>query len=62
MYKIYFYRDEKGREPVKEYIDNLSRKKDKNSQIKANKINDYLTLLMNCVTQNRTTCYKIYWK
>lgn len=51
MYKIHFYRDEKGREPVKDYIIELSNKKDKSSQIKANKINDYITLLMNCGTQ-----------
>lgn len=45
MYKIYFYKDAKGREPVKEYIQHLSVKNDKNSRIKFNKIRDYLKIL-----------------
>lgn len=45
MYKIYFYRDEKGREPVKEYIDSLAVKDNKNNRIKLNKIRDYIKLL-----------------
>ena len=34
MYKIYFYRDKDGHEPVAEYIAALSSKKDKDSRIK----------------------------
>ena len=45
MYKIHFYRDEKGREPVAEYMDLLAKKNDKNSRIKLNKIRDYIKLL-----------------
>lgn len=45
MYKIYFYRDKDGHEPVTEYIAELQSKKDKNSRIKAAKINDYIEAL-----------------
>lgn len=45
MHKIYFYRDRKGKEPVLEYLQKLCRKKDKDSRIKANKINDYIEAL-----------------
>ena len=45
MYHVYFYRDKSGREPVKEYLMNLSLKKDKDSRIKAGKINDYIEIL-----------------
>lgn len=45
MHKIYFYRDKNGREPVLDYLQELSRKKDKDSRIKANKMNDYIEIL-----------------
>lgn len=45
MYKIKFYSDEKGRSPVKEYIDQLSSKTDKDSRIKLAKIRDYISAL-----------------
>lgn len=45
MYKIHFYKDANGRSPLKEYIDDLSKRKDKNSRIKLNKIQDYIKLL-----------------
>ena len=45
MYKIYFYKDKKGKEPVAEYIRSLCSKNDKNSRINANKINDYVEML-----------------
>ncbi len=45
MYKINFYKDKKGNEPVAEYIKDLSTKKDKDSRIKLNKIRDYLKIL-----------------
>lgn len=45
MYKIYFYRDKNGKEPVAEYIADLTRKTDKDSRIKLNKIRDYMKAL-----------------
>lgn len=45
MHKIHFYRDRNGKEPVLEYLRELSQKKDKDSRIKAHKINDYIEIL-----------------
>ena len=45
MYKVEFYKDKNGKEPVKEYIIELSLKKDKNSRINLNKIRDYIKIL-----------------
>ncbi len=45
MHKIYFYKDKNGNEPVLKYITELSRKKDKDSRIKLNKIGDYIEML-----------------
>ena len=45
MHRIYFYKDKNGKEPVAEYIRELAGKKDKNSRIKLNKINDYIEIL-----------------
>jgi len=45
MYKISFYKDKKGNEPVKEYIISLKAKNTKDSLIKLNKIQDYLNIL-----------------
>lgn len=45
MYKVEFYKDKNGKEPVKEYIIELSLKKDKNSRINLNKIRDYIKTL-----------------
>ncbi len=45
LYEINFYKDRKGKEEVLDYIRELSSKKDKDSRIKSNKINDYLELL-----------------
>lgn len=45
MYNIYFYKDRKGNQPVFDYINELLNKKDKDSRIKANKINDYIQAL-----------------
>lgn len=44
-YSIYFYKDKNGKEPVLEYIKDLLSKKDKNSRIKASKIQDYINIL-----------------
>lgn len=51
MHEIHFYRDRNGKEPVLEYLRELSRKKDKGSRIKANKINDYIEVLSQYGTQ-----------
>lgn len=51
MYELYFYRDRKGRLPVLEYLEELSRKKDKDNRIKLNKITDYLQILQEYGTQ-----------
>ena len=45
MYNVIFYKDKKGREPVKDYIVSLKAKRTKDSSIKFNKILDYLDLL-----------------
>lgn len=45
MYKIYFYKDKNGNEPVLEYLKELELAKDKDSRIKMNKIRDYVKAL-----------------
>ena len=45
MYEILFYRDRKGNQPLLEYLKELSLKKDKDSRINFNKINDYIQAL-----------------
>lgn len=45
MFEIGFYKDKKGNEPVKEYIISLKKKNSKDSNIKLNKIQDYLNML-----------------
>ena len=45
MYKVYFYKDRNGKEPVREYMVQLASKKDKDSRIKLNKIVDYIRTL-----------------
>ena len=45
MYRVIFYKDRNGREPVFEYIRELTTCTDKNSRIKVNKINDYIEYL-----------------
>lgn len=51
MHKINFYKDKNGTEPVLEYLRELASKKDKDSRIKANKINDYIEILSQYGTQ-----------
>lgn len=51
MYKIYFYKDRNNKEPVLDYLRELSSKKDKDSRIKANKVNDYIEILKQYGTQ-----------
>lgn len=45
MYQIYFYKDKNGKEPVREYINELAARNDKDSRIKLTKIRDYLKIL-----------------
>ncbi|MBD5550826.1 MAG: type II toxin-antitoxin system RelE/ParE family toxin [Lachnospiraceae bacterium] len=45
MHKVYFYQDKGGKQPVLDYLKELSKKKDKSSRIKFNKINDYIQAL-----------------
>ncbi|MCL2793520.1 MAG: type II toxin-antitoxin system RelE/ParE family toxin [Spirochaetaceae bacterium] len=45
MYEIFFYKDKNGKEPIKEYIKNLAKRRDKDSRIKLNKIQDYIQIL-----------------
>nr|WP_315104191.1 type II toxin-antitoxin system RelE/ParE family toxin [uncultured Catonella sp.] len=51
LYKIHFYKDKKGKEPVLDYLQKLIKKKDKESRIKANKIQDYIEILSQYGTQ-----------
>lgn len=45
LYRILFYRDKRGHEPVLEYIDELDKQKSKDSKIKLSKILDYINIL-----------------
>jgi phage-related protein len=45
LFKIFFYQDGRGKEPVYEYLKALSKRKDKDSRIKLNKCNDYIQAL-----------------
>ena len=45
MYSIKFYRDKRGNEPVREYLEELRTKSDKNSKINLDKMNDYIQAL-----------------
>ena len=45
MYNIKFYKDRRGKSPVLDYLRELKNKNDKDSQIKLDKINDYIDTL-----------------
>lgn len=45
MYEIYFYKNRKGEQPVRDYIMSLDGKNGKDSRIKATKIRDYIKAL-----------------
>lgn len=45
MHEIIFYKNTKGRQPVLEYMQELSESNSKNSRIKLNKVNDYIQAL-----------------
>ena len=46
MYKIHFYQDKNGYEPVRAYLERLNERNDKDSRINLNKIRDYIRILM----------------
>ena len=46
MHDVYFYKDKQGRQPVKEYLDELKKRTDKNSRVLLTKINSYIRYLM----------------
>lgn len=45
MYEVKFYENEDGNAPVKEYLEKLGAKKDKDSRVNFNKIRDYIVIL-----------------
>ena len=45
MYKINFYQDKNGRQPALDYLKKLCSRKDKDSRIRANKMQDYINVL-----------------
>lgn len=45
MYKIHYYKDKNGRQPVADYIDELSKRKDKDSRVKLKKIKECIDAL-----------------
>lgn len=47
MYEVYFYQDATGKQPVREYLDELEKKsfKSKDARIKYNKIDQYIEIL-----------------
>lgn len=51
MYKIKFYKDKNGKEPVIEHLMKLKKKNDKDSRINLAKINDYIEALAQYGTQ-----------
>jgi len=51
VYKIRFYKDQRGQRPVADYIRGLAKKTDDDSRIKLEKINDYIEALRQGGTQ-----------
>jgi phage-related protein len=45
MFKVIFYKDRNGREPLKEYLAELATRTDKNSRINFQKIREYTAYL-----------------
>ena len=45
QYKIYFYQDSNGEQPVLEYLKKLKAQNTKNSRLNLNKIQDYIQVL-----------------
>jgi phage-related protein len=51
MYELIFYTDKSGKCSVLDYVEKLSKKNDKDSRIKFQKINDYLQAIQEGGTQ-----------
>ena len=45
MYKVRFYRDRNGEQPTRAYLEALLKRKDKDSRIRARKIQEYINIL-----------------
>ena len=45
LYKIHYFKDKKGNSPIAEYLKDLSKKNNKDSRIKLQKILDYIDYL-----------------
>lgn len=45
MYSVKFYKDAAGREPLREYLEELGKRQDKDSRINFTKIRDYIKTL-----------------
>ena len=45
MYRVHYYTDRNGNSPVKDYLNDLASKNDKDSRIKANKILEHIAHL-----------------
>ncbi|GHV96636.1 hypothetical protein AGMMS50293_29560 [Spirochaetia bacterium] len=45
MYEVVFYQDKNGKVPILEYLQDLAKRKGKDSRIKVNKIQDYIEAL-----------------
>lgn len=58
MHDIHFYRDRNGKEPVADYLRELSKSGSKDSRIKLRKIQDYINIL----SQYGTTAGEPYMK
>lgn len=56
VYSIKFYKDKNGREPIKECLQELGNRTDKNSRVNFNKIRDYIKVLSVYTGQERENC------
>ena len=45
MYSVKFYRDKDGKEPLREYLEELAKRKDKDSRINFTKVREYIKIL-----------------
>lgn len=45
MYQVRFYKDKNGNQPALEYLQTLKKGKDKDSQIRARKMQEYINML-----------------
>ncbi|MBQ3029055.1 MAG: type II toxin-antitoxin system RelE/ParE family toxin [Lachnospiraceae bacterium] len=57
MHEIIFYKNTKGKQPVLEYMQELSKSNGKDSRIKLNKINDYIQALSVYGTEQLSETY-----